>query len=124
MSTPDSFLATVRFLTSEEGGRRRAPLNPAVSQLALSAVQLSCYVVAIDDEGNPLKIGELSLGQSYRVRVVVDHAGHYASDLAGIGPDVGFFEGSRRVAWGVTERNGPLEDTPDVIERFIRRSEA
>ena len=123
MSIRDSFLATVRFLTFEEGGRRRAPLNPATSQLALSAVQVSCYLVAIDEAGCPLKIGELSLGHTYRVRVVVDHARHYASDLADIGPDVEFFEGPQLVAYGVTEESGHLENTPDAIERFIRRPE-
>lgn len=119
----DSFLARVRFLATEEGGRRRPPLNPAISQLALPEVQLSCHVVAVDRAGNPLEVGELSLGRTYLVRVVVHHASRYLTDLAALGPEVQFFDGARCVACGVRESDDPLGRTPDSIEQFIAKSQ-
>lgn len=123
MCPNDSFLAHVRFLTPEEGGRRRAPRNPAVSQLALHHVQLSCHVVAVDDVGNPLDLGELSLGKTFQVRVVVEHALHYTAELEGLGAHFELFEGPRRVASGLLAcSGGGLEATPDGVDRFVRRS--
>ena len=120
--TADSFVARVRFLTREEGGRKHNPRNPAVSQLALPHVQLSCHVVAIDEQGNPLDLGALFPDRPFLARVVVDHAVHYAPELGQLGLHFKLVEGPKCVAFGTLERGGDLEVTPESVERFIRES--
>ncbi len=118
----DSFVAHVTFLTSEQGGRRRSPRNPAVSQLAVSNLLLSCNVVAIDERGHLADLGELTLGKPFLVRIVVDHAVHYASELETLGPKIELFEGRKRVGLGIMQREGCLEPTPLAVDTFIRKS--
>lgn len=122
LHTGDSFVASVRFLTTEEGGRRRPPRNPAISQVGVARVQLSCYVVAIDDDGFPLATDKLTLGRRYRARVVVPTACYYQREFESFGRNVEFFEGAKCVALGIVEDGDWLEETSEVIDRFIKKA--
>lgn len=116
----DSFVAQVTFLAPNAGGRQRPARSPMVSQLALAGVQVTCHVVAIDEHGKPLEMGELALGRPFRARVVVDHAAHYASELKALERRIELYEGSKKVASGVMEASVCLETTPADVEQFIR----
>lgn len=120
LPTADSFVARVRFLTHEEGGRKRPPRNPAVTQLVLPHARLSCHVVAIDEQGRPLDLAEFLPGGSFLARVVVEHAVHYARELGELGHHFELAEGPKCVALGTLVHGGDLEVTPEPIERLIR----
>lgn len=116
--TSSSFLANVRFRTTEEGGRRRAPQNPAISQLVVGGVQLSCLIVAVDEEGAPVPPVGLALGECYGAWVVLEHARYYASELAQLGREIEFREGPRAVAVGA--RLSEIVTVPEAIAAFVR----
>lgn len=119
----DSFPARVRFLTPEEGGRRRPLGNPGWSQLAVPPIQTSCLVVAVDQEDEPLAADTvIPLGEDIAARVVVWGANYCARELGSLGPDIEFFEGSRHVGSGRMLAAGHLEPTPDDITAFLNET--
>lgn len=123
MSIADSFLAHVRFLKQDEGGRRRSPRNPAVSQLSVPPIQTSCYLVALDPQELPLDDPDaIPLGKTVLVRVVAWDAVHYQAEFDRLGPEIEFFEGARRVARGRMIEGRKLEPTPETVEAFLQAS--
>lgn len=97
MSTDRDFAvsrrASIRFLTTEEGGRQSAPSSGVRSQIDLGAFQSSC-VIEGDSSDQVLSLGE---AHYVNIRLVFpDQAAREFSELA----TVRLFEGNRLVATG------------------------
>lgn len=63
---------------------------------------------------------QLTLGDPFLARVVVDHPIHYLPELKKVGSRIELFEGPRKVAVGVLGAGAGLEATPADVDCFIR----
>lgn len=92
--------------------------------MAVGEVQLSCYVVAVDAEGAPLRVEQLMPGEPYSARVVIPGAPHYPDEASRMSEQLEFLEGAKVVAKGMISGACTLEGTPTDVEDFLMNSAA
>ena len=120
MPIADTMTATLRYLTPEQGGRRTAISNGGTSQLRVGEIQTSCNVVAIDANGEVLDEDFLTLGQEYRVLLVMFDPVHYQPEMSQL-HTIELREGNRLVAVGTGVPGDRMMPAPQQAVTLLSR---
>lgn len=113
------FRARVRFLSTTEGGRRRAAYSGYTPQLQLGSISTSVPIVRLDGDQIASE-DEMFPGQSYDVFIVVQFADYYPDEH--LDPaNITLLEGPRVIAVG--EAVGPTyEPVPEAVLAKLSRA--
>jgi hypothetical protein len=121
VSLANTMTATLRYLTPEEGGRRRPLLNGGTSQLRVGVIQTSCNVVALDANGDVLTDDFLTLGQEYMVLLVMFDPVHYQPEMDRL-QEIELREGNRLVAHGARVPGDRMSPAPTAAVALLGRA--
>jgi hypothetical protein len=113
--------ATIRYLETAEGGRKRPLWNGGRSQLRIGDSQTSCNIIAINPEASINRTDFLELGRVYVVLIVVDNPVPYQAQMDSLRA-IELYEGNTLVALGERLEGDLMRPLPVAAEEFLRRA--